>query len=98
MSDEKPPVPPAENADQGDLTRKPDRVELLREKQAATPKPLQKAPPSLEKEQTYGFGKKVDFDADVERELEEAMSGFADTDLLAEDKNRRRAQQAEPMK
>src|SRR5207248_2577189 len=48
--------------------------------------------PSLEKEQTYGFGKKIDeFDADMERELQEAMAGVNDKDLYAEDARRRQA-------
>jgi small subunit ribosomal protein S1 len=99
MSDEKPPEAPAEKADQDNITRKPNRVELLREKQSTKPKPMRQAPPSLEKEQTYGFGKKIDaFDAEMERELEEALTGFTGKDLLAEDKAHKRGQPSEPMK
>src|SRR3954447_8257269 len=43
------------------------------------------AVPSLEHEQTYCFGKKVDaFDEDVDRELEEVMGGLSDRDLYGE--------------
>ncbi len=74
--------------------KKPDRVQLLIEKRAArTPQGPQKgeAPvstrvPSLEKEQTYGFGKRIDaFDAEMEHELEEALAGFSDQDLLGKE-------------
>jgi small subunit ribosomal protein S1 len=45
--------------------------------------------PSLEKEQTYGFGQKIDdFDADLEKELQEAMGGLSEKDLLAETKQK----------
>ncbi len=41
--------------------------------------------PSLEGEQSYGFGKKIDrFDDEVERELQEAMGGLSDKDLYGE--------------
>ena len=42
-------------------------------------------PPSLEHEQTYGFGKKIDaFDDDMERQLQEAMGGLSDKDLYGD--------------
>ena len=84
MSDEKPPVPPApEPAPSDDLTRRPDRVQLLRDKQQPRPPEKQGPVPSLQSEMSYGFGKKIAaFDADMERELQEAMSGFAGKDLL----------------
>src|SRR5262249_54168604 len=49
--------------------------------------------PSLEKEQTYGFGKRIEaFDAEMEHELEEALAGFSDQDLLGkEDRGRKPA-------
>jgi small subunit ribosomal protein S1 len=41
--------------------------------------------PSLEQEQTYGFGKKIDaFDAEMERELQEAMGGLSEKELYGE--------------
>ncbi len=40
---------------------------------------------SLEHEQAYGFGKKIDsFDEDMERQLQEAMSGMSDKDMYGE--------------
>ncbi len=48
--------------------------------------------PSLEKEQSYGFGKKIDaFDAEMERELQEAMAGFNDKEVLGEGVREKRA-------
>ncbi len=68
------------------ITRKPDRIDLLREKRATKPKVETSRAPSLEKEQTYGFGKKIEkFDAEMEHELEEALQGFSDQDLLAKE-------------
>jgi ribosomal protein S1 len=67
----------------------PDRAKLFREKaadrqrQATAPPP--KKVPSLEHEQSYGFGKKIDaFDADMERELQEAMGDFESAALITE--------------
>jgi small subunit ribosomal protein S1 len=41
--------------------------------------------PSLQHEQSYGFGKKIDaFDEEMERQLQEAMSGMSDKDLYGE--------------
>jgi small subunit ribosomal protein S1 len=77
------PPPPAEPA--ADRPERPDRIELLREKAARKPAAPQGKVPSLQKEQTYGFGRKVDeFDADMERELQEAMGGLSEKDLYAE--------------
>jgi ribosomal protein S1 len=72
---------------------------------AATPPPAEPAaakPPrekparvsgkvrSLEQEQSYGFGKKIDaFDEELERQLQEAMSGMSDKDLYGEPAARR---------
>ncbi len=58
----------------------------------AAAKPPREKPPqtpgkvrSLEHEQAYGFGKKIDsFDEDMERQLREAMSGMSDKDLYGE--------------
>jgi small subunit ribosomal protein S1 len=42
--------------------------------------------PSLEQEQTYGYGEQEDsFEADLERQMEEALAGFEGKDLLGED-------------
>jgi small subunit ribosomal protein S1 len=83
MSDaEKPETPPtpAEPA-----PGKADRIQLMRDKAAGRATPNAGRVPSLQKEQSYGFGKKVDaFDADLEQQLEEAMGGFSDKDLFAE--------------
>jgi len=55
-------------------------------------------PPSLEHEQTYGFGKKIDaFDDDMERQLQEAMGGLSDKDLYGDpaEQARRRSKPGE---
>jgi small subunit ribosomal protein S1 len=90
MSDQEKPdptatTPPAEQPPAAPEPAKPSRIGLLREKVASrTPEKVGKVP-SLEREQTYGFGKKIDaFDAEMERELEEAMSGFSGQELLTE--------------
>jgi ribosomal protein S1 len=89
MSDmEKPteatPPPPAEQP-----TAKPPREKST--------KPLGKVP-SLQHEQAYGFGKKIDaFDDDMERQLQEAMSGMSDKDLYGEPAQQaRRGKATEP--
>jgi small subunit ribosomal protein S1 len=57
----------------------------MRDKAAARPGANAGRVPSLQQEQSYGFGKKVGaFDADLEQQLEEAMGGFSDKDLFAE--------------
>ncbi len=41
--------------------------------------------PSLQHEQAYGFGKKIDaFDEEMERQLQEAMSGMSEKDIYGE--------------
>jgi small subunit ribosomal protein S1 len=60
--------------------------------QPPTAKPPREKPPqrtgkvpSLQQEQSYGFGKKIDaFDEEMERQLQEAMSGMSDQDLYGE--------------
>jgi small subunit ribosomal protein S1 len=81
--------PPADKPANAPEIVKPGRVDLMRQKAAArAQRPVDK-PPSLEREQTYGFGKKIDaFDADMERELEEAMGGLSAQELLAEPERR----------
>src|SRR4051794_19013147 len=82
------PTPPAPQAATGD---KPDRVQFLREKASRKPQQPAGKVPSLEKEVTYGFGKKIDdFDEEMERELQEAMTGFNDKDVLGEGGPRKR--------
>jgi ribosomal protein S1 len=98
MSDEIPPVPPApEPAPSEDITRRPDRVQLLRDKQQPRPPEKQGPVPSLQKDMSYGSGRKVDaFDADMERELQEAMTGFAGKDLLGGQPGDNRRGKVEP--
>src|SRR5262249_57176155 len=56
------------------------RTELLREKQQVRTQEKQGKVPSLQKEVTYGFGRKIDeFDAEMEAQLQEAMGGFKET-------------------
>jgi small subunit ribosomal protein S1 len=51
--------------------------------------------PSLQHEQSYGFGKRIDaFDEEMERQLQEAMSGMSDKDLYGEPDPRRRGKAA----
>jgi small subunit ribosomal protein S1 len=98
MSDADKPTPPPAPEDRpapapppADRPGRPDRIELLREKAAGRPAAPQGKVPSLEREQTYGFGKKVDeFDADLERELQEAMGGLSDQELYGEPASRGR--------
>ncbi len=75
------PVPPPEEPLVG---RKPDRIALLREK-ASKPREKVGPVPSVEHEQTYGYGKKIDaFDEEMEKELQEAMGGASDKELYGE--------------
>jgi ribosomal protein S1 len=94
MSDTENPVPATPPVEEkpapAPLADKPDRAQLFREKAAERTKrqtapPPPKKVPSLQHEQTYGFGKKIDaFDADMERELQEAMGDFAGDSLIGE--------------
>jgi small subunit ribosomal protein S1 len=59
-----------------DLEKQPDVS-------AAPPANLGKVP-SLDHEQTYGGGRLKALDAEIERELEEAMGGMSDTDIYGE--------------
>jgi small subunit ribosomal protein S1 len=95
MSDhDKPDLPPAADRPPED---KADRVQFLRDKAAGRPKPNAGKVPSLEKEQTYGFGKKIDaFDDEMERQLQEAMGGFSDKDLYGEGQQHGRRGQPDP--
>ena len=52
-----PPVPPSQPAASPE---KPDRIQLMREKAGRKPQQPVGKVPSLEKEQSYGFGKKID--------------------------------------
>jgi small subunit ribosomal protein S1 len=73
-----PTPPPAEPTPQVEapVSKKPPRE-----------KPLERGGrvPSLQHEQSYGFGKKIDaFDEEMERQLQEAMSGMSDKELYGE--------------
>lgn len=99
--DKPPETPAAAEQPQPPAPEKPDRIQLMREKRASKPKePPRPKVPSLEKELTYGFGKKIDdFDAEMEHELEEALAGFGDQDLLGkEGRGRKPATPESPMK
>jgi small subunit ribosomal protein S1 len=77
--DTPPPQPPAPTLGS------PDRVQLQREKTAARLAKKGARVPSLEKEQTYGFGKQAEaFDADLEKELQEAMGGLSEKEMYGE--------------
>lgn len=59
------------------------RMELRREKQQVRTQEKQGKVPSLQQEVTYGFGRKIDeFDAEMEAQLQEAMAGVKEADLL----------------
>jgi small subunit ribosomal protein S1 len=67
-----PTPPPAEQQPSAKLPREkpPQRMDKV---------------PSLQHEQAYGFGKKIDaFDEEMERQLQEAMSGMSEKDLYGE--------------
>jgi small subunit ribosomal protein S1 len=70
------------NADKPDVTPIPEEAkppESLRVKPGGTPIP------SLEHEQHYGSGPRLkDLDAEIERELQEAMGGMSDKDMYGE--------------
>jgi small subunit ribosomal protein S1 len=74
--DTPPPTPPPP-----EQPKRPERP--ARERPSRHPGPGRV--PSLEQEQTYGFGKKIDaFDDEMERQLQEAMGGLSDKDLYGE--------------
>jgi small subunit ribosomal protein S1 len=55
------------------------------EKLAALPEPAPGKPPALQTDQGFGSGPRLkDLDKDIERELEEAMGGLSDEELLGE--------------
>jgi small subunit ribosomal protein S1 len=88
-----PPAPPAEQQFAPEIS-KAGRLDLLRRKAADRTERKVGPVPSLEQEQSYGFGKKIDaFDADMERELQEAMGGLSEKDLLGEPEQRRKGQE-----
>jgi ribosomal protein S1 len=74
-----------------DTEKPPEQPPPIAE-QPSTAKPLRERPPrqagkvpSLQHEQTYGFGKKIDaFDEEMERQLQEAMSGLSDKELYGD--------------
>jgi ribosomal protein S1 len=73
-------------------TEKPTEPNPTPAEQPSAAKPPREKPPrlagkvpSLQQEQSYGFGKKIDaFDEEMERQLQEAMSGMSDKDLYGE--------------
>ena len=83
-----PVAPPAPVPEEPLIGRKPDRVALLRERATEKAiKPIEKVGPvkSLEHEQSYGYGKKIDaFDEEMEKELQEAMGGLEGKALYGE--------------
>src|SRR6516225_11194416 len=58
-------------------------LEKQRDVSSVPPANLGKVP-SLDHEQTYGGGRFKDLDAEIERELQEAMGGMSDTDMYGE--------------
>jgi small subunit ribosomal protein S1 len=58
-------------------------LEKQRDVSSVPPASLGKVP-SLDHEQTYGGGRFKDLDAEIERELQEAMGGMSDTDMYGE--------------
>jgi ribosomal protein S1 len=86
MSDaEKPQTPPSPQPEPEKEPSRADRVQLMRDKAAKYGTAHAGRVPSLEPEQSYGFGSKVGaFDADLEAQLAEAMGSFSDKDLFAE--------------
>jgi len=91
MSEQEKPAEPTPPTPPETIGNKPDRVELLREKAARKPQQPVGQVPSLQKDVTYGFGKKIDaFDEEMERQLQEAMAGFNDKEVLGEGKREKR--------
>ncbi len=64
----------------------PVPVPIPKEEPPARREPLSQRPPSLEHEQHYGAGRRMmkDLDADIEREMAEAMGGLTAKDVLGE--------------
>jgi small subunit ribosomal protein S1 len=88
MSDADQPAPPPPH----DAT---PRDKVGRQRELHAPRNAGRVP-SLEPEQTYGFGKKIDaFDDDMERQLQEAMGGLSDKDLYGEPEQHKRAKPGE---
>src|SRR4051794_3902250 len=97
MSDTDNPAGPPPEQPRADQPRpeppraEPPRQRRLRPERDKPPRTGDKVP-SLEAEQTYGFGQKIDaFDAEMERELQEAMGGMSDTDMYGDEQSRRQA-------
>ncbi len=74
-----------------DMEKPTEQTPPPAEQQPTAKPPREKPPqpsgkvPSLQHEQAYGFGKKIDaFDEEMERQLQEAMSGMSDKDLYGE--------------
>jgi len=94
-----PPPPPPSGGPSPDAAAppaaKPPRPERpARDRPSRFPGPARV--PSLEQEQTYGFGKKIDaFDDEMEKQLQEAMGGLSDKDLYGEPDQHKRAKPGE---
>jgi small subunit ribosomal protein S1 len=88
MSDADQPAPPPP-------PEPPPRDKIGRQRELHAPRNAGRVP-SLEQEQTYGFGKKIDaFDDEMERQLQEAMGGLSDKDLYGEPEQHTRAKPGE---
>jgi small subunit ribosomal protein S1 len=94
MSDtDRPAEPTPPPAEQPATVEQPPAAKPPREK----PPQLTGRVPSLQQEQTYGFGKKIDaFDDEMERQLQEAMSGMSEKDLYGEPAQQSRRGKAAP--
>ncbi|HTU23016.1 MAG TPA: S1 RNA-binding domain-containing protein [Gemmataceae bacterium] len=94
MSDtEKPTEPTPPPPEQPPAAEQPPTAKPPREK----PPQRSGKVPSLQQEQSYGFGKKIDsFDEEMERQLQEAMSGMSDKDLYGEPAQQPRRGKAAP--
>ena len=89
-----PGTPPAPAPEEPQIGRKADRVSLLREKASKSREKVGPVP-SVEYEQTYSFGNKVDTaedDDDIEKELQEAMGGASDKELYGVPAHKKKAE------
>ncbi len=94
MSEAEQPTVPAQGgqAPAEPTADRQDKIDLLRQAQRADPieavpppQPKLAPPPSLEAEHLFGSGPRLrDLDAEIERELQEALGGLSDKELYAE--------------
>jgi len=86
----------AEKSEAPQTPPEPQRQKPPREKPQRYAVGGSQQPRSLEHEQTYGFGKKIDaFDDDLEKQLQEAMAGLSDKELYGDPAEHER-QRAKP--